>query len=228
MQFRAIVPLFLAASLFVHAQEVPQATQPVGDPAGRAAVANPALRTELLEMMREDQAVRMMGGTPENAGEETNAEDAERTIGDGPLARLFESASRGIRMRRVDARNTARIREIISAHGWPGASMVGNDGALAAFLLVQHADSDPGFQRRCLELMTAAPPGEVSPSHVAYLTDRVLVNERKPQRYGTQFWTVNGELEPRPIEDEANVDQRRAEVGLEPMDAYRRRLMSGE
>lgn len=76
--------------------------------------------------------------------------------------------------------------------------------------------------------MTAAPPGEVSPSHVAYLTDRVLVNERKPQRYGTQFWTVNGELEPRPIEDEANVDQRRAEVGLEPMDAYRRRLMSGE
>ena len=49
-----------------------------------------------------------------------------------------------------------RIREIIEQHGWPGASLVGEDGASAAWLLVQHADDDPAFQERALELMRGA------------------------------------------------------------------------
>lgn len=125
VQFRAIVPLFLAASLFVHAQEVPQATQPVGDPAGRAAVANPALRTELLEMMREDQAVRMMGGTPENAGEETNAEDAERTIGDG---RSLACSNR----RRGEFACVASMRETLRASGKSSVHTAGRARAWSA------------------------------------------------------------------------------------------------
>ena len=61
---------------------------------------------------------------------------------------------------------------------------------------------------------------------MAYLTDRVLVAEGKPQRYGSQFFTVDGELKPRPIEDEANVDARRKEVGLGTMAQYTK-LMKG-
>ena len=66
--------------------------------------------------------------------------------------------------------------------------MVGGDGEHAAWLLAQHADSDPEFQRICLDLVTQAVAcGEALPTELAYLTDRVLLAEGKPQEYGTQF-----------------------------------------
>jgi hypothetical protein len=46
------------------------------------------------------------------------------------------------------------------------------------------------------------------------------VGEGKKQVYGTQCKLENGEAIPEPIEDEANVDKRRAEVGLQPLAEY--------
>ena len=158
----------------------------------------PWIRTELLEMRRLDQAVRTGEDLPEL-----------RAMGG---------------MMEVDAIHTARMREIVAEYGWPTASKVGEDGASSAWLLVQHADADPSFQRECLELMKAAAPGEVSAVDVAYLTDRVLVNEGKKQIYGTQFWTVDGQNVPRPIEDEAGVEERRAALGMISMKEYTARM----
>ena len=73
-------------------------------------------------------------------------------------------------------------------------------------------------------LTEAVAQKEAQADHLAYLTDRVLVAEGQPQRYGTQFYTDKGELKPRPIEDEANVDARRKEVGLPPLAEYARQL----
>lgn len=116
---------------------------------------------------------------------------------------------------------TARIRELIRERGWPGRSIVGADGASAVWLLVQHADDDPEFQERALELMQAAvDAGEADPQELAYLTDRVRVAQGKPQVYGTQF----GRTGPQPIEDEAHLDERRAAVGLEPFADYAARF----
>ena len=42
----------------------------------------------------------------------------------------------------------------------------------------------------------------------------------QPKVYGTQFTLVNGQCKPRPLEDEANVDTRRKEVGLPPLAEY--------
>ena len=64
------------------------------------------------------------------------------------------------------------------------------------------------------------PRDEIRSSDVAYLTDRVLLAEGKKQVYGTQFTLTNGKCQPRPLEDEAHVDQRRQEVGLPPLAAY--------
>ena len=125
------------------------------------------------------------------------------------------------KLRAIDRANTQRMKEIVARYGWPGSSLVGKDGANAAWLLVQHADADRAFQRECLRLMEqAAAKGEVSKTDLAYLTDRVLVGEGKKQRYGTQAHEVNGRFEPSPIEDPANVDKRRAEVGLQPLAKY--------
>jgi hypothetical protein len=67
---------------------------------------------------------------------------------------------------------------------------------------------------------------EASASHMAYLTDRVLVADGKPQRYGTQFHSVDGKLQPRPTEDPANLDARRKSVGLPPMAEYVKQMQS--
>ena len=126
------------------------------------------------------------------------------------------------KLRAVDARNTARMREIVDTYGWPMKSMVGAGGAHAAWLLVQHADHDVVFQRQCLTLMRALLEiDEVHRQDVAYLTDRVLCNEGKPQIYGTQFHLVSGNSQPRPIKDAENVDKRRLESGLPTLEEYR-------
>ena len=123
---------------------------------------------------------------------------------------------------RIDVANTDRLREIVREHGWPGASLVGQEASHAAWLLVQHADRQLDFQRETLPLLQrAADEGEAKPAHVAYLTDRIRMAEGRCQSYGTQIGDIrNGTAIPWPIEDAENVDHRRRDVGLEPLADY--------
>lgn len=136
------------------------------------------------------------------------------------------------RMRELHERNAARLAAIMEEHGWPGSSLVGEDAAESAWLILQHAIGDPSLQRRGLSLLReAAVVGEVSLIHVAMLEDRIRSNEGRGQRYGTQFdWDEHGLISPLPIEDEPNVDQRRAEIGLAPLaqDTARKRQLAAE
>ena len=159
---------------------------------------HPALRSELLAMAEKDQAVR------------------GRINSEGETPELLEEESR------IDVRNTARMKPILDEFGWPTQSMVGKDGAKAAWLVAIHGDHDTKFQRRCLELMKASlKHDEVSAVHVAYLTDRVHTREGKPQVYGTQYGVIDGVRRYFPIEDLNHVEKRRAEVGLPPLGEYR-------
>jgi hypothetical protein len=121
---------------------------------------------------------------------------------------------------RIDQENTQRLQQIIDEFGWPGRSMVGVDGAHAAWLLLQHADRNPEFQKKGLKLMEQAPAGEVSLQDVAYLTDRVSMKQTGKQVYGTQVRQVDGKWEPQPLVDADAVDKRRAEAGLPPLAEY--------
>ena len=174
--------------------------------AGKSSVKEPALRRELLERVEQDQAIR------------------KELISKG-----VEHPDEAIlaRMRVIDTANTERVRAIVRQHGWPSPELVGHDGAEAAFILVQHAELT--FQKEMLPLVEKAyRSGGLSGQSFALLLDRVLVGEGKPQVYGTQakrFEKWNGQ-EPalEPIEDEANVDKRRAEVGLVSLSEYREML----
>ncbi len=165
-----------------------------------AKIRNPALREELLAMEQIDQEVR----------NDWIKEMSSRTM-DSLIV---------IKMDSVDSINTKRVKEMINRYGWPGVSVVGNDGAEAAFIVVQHS-RDTLFQRSCLKLIrTAFKDGEVSGNDLALLTDRVRVGEGKAQLYGSQAKIVDGKIVVDPIEDEANVDKRRAELDLPPMAEY--------
>ncbi len=180
------------------------------------AVKEASLRRELLAMVNEDQQVRV--AMLKALGEKGIALEDGKAITDPALLKIvLEQIGK---MAAVDQKNRARLKEVVDKHGWPGKSLVGKDGAHAAWLLVQHADGDLAFQKRHLELMKAAPKGDVEAENIAYLTDRVLVAEKKKQIYGTQIQAQGGAFKPYPIEDEASVDKRRGEVGLPPLAEY--------
>ncbi|HET9288979.1 MAG TPA: DUF6624 domain-containing protein [Gaiella sp.] len=161
---------------------------------------NTELAAELARMADEDQRVRR--ALPSDA--------SSPSAFDWP---------RAMEMARVDVENTDRLREIVDEHGWPGRSLVGEEGAEHAWLLAQHASTRLDFQRRVLDLLTAAvAAGEATPRQLAYLTDRVRMSEGKNQIYGTQY--IRDEHDhrvPYPIEDGVHVDARRAGVGLAPL-----------
>jgi hypothetical protein len=75
-----------------------------------------------------------------------------------------------------------RLVEILDIYGWPGKSLVGDDGAEAAWMLALHTMPDPQVLRRCLTLLRAAArTGEASSWQVAFLVDRVSLVERNVQ-----------------------------------------------
>ena len=153
--------------------------------------------------------------------EELRAELLRRVAADQEARHALDAEA----MRAADGENLPWLRQVITDVGWPGKSLVGEDGAQAAWLLAQHADSDPAFQRRCLDLLTtAAERGEATIVQQAYLTDRVLLHEGKPQEYGTQAIARDGRFEPRKLRDPDHVDQRRASVGLGPLAGYLARM----
>jgi hypothetical protein len=123
------------------------------------------------------------------------------------------------RMREVHERHAARLKEIMAEHGWPGRSLVGDDGSRAAWFIAQHAIADPPFQRACAAAIEQAlAKGEAPLTQLAFLVDRIRYYEGAPQIYGTQFeWDENGELNPWPIEDPERVDERRRGAGLNTM-----------
>ena len=93
----------------------------------------------------------------------------------------------------------------------------------AVFPILQHADHT--LQKRMLpQVRTSVELGEIRSEALALLTDRVLAEDGEPQRYGTQAEIVDGAVRLSPIEDEAHVDERRAELGMMSLEHYRAQL----
>lgn len=125
----------------------------------------------------------------------------------------------------LDKRNTERIKQIVDQVGWLTIPRFGQEVSNDAWLLVQHADHDVEFQKKCLKLMKAQPEGAVSKRNIAYLEDRTRVNEGRLQLYGTQFHGEGESYGPRPIEDPEKVNERRAAIGMESLEEYRQQLL---
>jgi len=157
---------------------------------------NPELKRQLLEMVEEDQRVRTeLAATGE----------------------LFQGYA--LKMAEVHRRHAHTLEAMIEQYGRLGRSLVGDHGANAAWLILQHAIGYPELQRRCLPILReAVERGEAEPEHAAYLEDRIRFFERRPQRYGTHFdWDENGQMSPYLLEDPERVDEYRQAVGLSPL-----------
>jgi uncharacterized protein DUF6624 len=125
-------------------------------------------------------------------------------------------------MEAVHRRNVLRLRAIVGQRGWPGRSLVGHDGAAAAWLIVQHAIGEPEQMRWFLPIIEgAARAGEADATQLAMLVDRIRVLEGRPQLYGTQYdWSADGRsmVPSGAIEDPDHLATRRAAAGLGAME----------
>lgn len=169
---------------------------------------NQNLADELVAMMSEDQRV---------------------------LQQLFDagelpSGAYHPRMKALHEQNASRLKEIIGTHGWPGISLVGEEAAKAAWLVVQHSVSDPEFMGESASLLEDAVAREDAAGwQLAFLKDRVCMLSGKPQYYGTQFdidedgWPI-----PFPIEDSARVNERRARLGLNSLEERQEQMTERE
>jgi hypothetical protein len=164
-----------------------------------ANITRPALQNELLQMEREDQEAR------ERFVAAMNAHGGDLPMDDPTRLAVIH----------VDEVNLPKLKHIIDQNGFPTIAMVGIDGVQAAFLLTHHADDDPLFQAKILKIITRRLRiDEIDGNQYALLTDRVLVAQGRHQRYGTQFEKHGDQLTPKPIQDEAQVDERRRALGL--------------
>ncbi|MFA5589463.1 MAG: DUF6624 domain-containing protein [Lysobacteraceae bacterium] len=118
----------------------------------------------------------------------------------------------------LDRENIVRLEELLEVHEWPRISEVGEDAAIAAFLVVQHAAVE--YQEKYLPTVRERyEQGEAKGGWVALLTDRIRVRHGQPQLYGTQsrFDEGSREFGLYPIQDPEQVDARRAELGMEAL-----------
>ncbi|HET6224722.1 MAG TPA: DUF6624 domain-containing protein [Bacteroidia bacterium] len=121
----------------------------------------------------------------------------------------------------TDSLNMLRLDKIIEIHGWPGKKLIGMDGSNMAFIIILHAPLR--YQKKYFEMVkVAVNNGDLNRSSLAYLIDKMLTKEGKDQLYGTQlkYSYENKKYEFKPIEDEKNVNKRRSEVGLGPIEDY--------
>jgi hypothetical protein len=164
-------------------------------------VSDDALRRELVEMAANDQVLRRQPPPTEPAA----------------------LAEYQLRLAAGDRPRTARLRAIVRRYGWPKLSLVGYDGAQAAWLVLQHADL--ATQKAMLRLVRRAfESGDLTGDSYALTLDRVLAFSGRPQIYGSQLkpraqW-ADDEPEPYPIADPAGVDRRRAAMGMRPLAEY--------
>lgn len=118
-----------------------------------------------------------------------------------------------------------QVEKMINKYGFLGFDKVGKDGSNDFWLIVQHCDKFPDFQKKILKGMDKeVKKGNANPNNYAYLYDRVEANAEHKQLFGTQVdYEVNSTGRAFPkygLVDSVNIDKIRKEYGLEPLKVY--------
>ena len=124
-------------------------------------------------------------------------------------------------MMKTDASNLVAVKKIIDDYGWLGPDAVGDKGNQTLFLVIQHSDLET--QKQYMPLMEeAVENGKAKSQSFALLKDRVLLGQGKKQIYGSQIakHQETGEYYVSPLKDPGNVNKRRKEMGLGPIEDY--------
>jgi len=119
--------------------------------------------------------------------------------------------------------NQKKISEIFEQYGFVGFDLAGENGSRNFWMIVQHSDHNPEFQKEVLvEMKKEVDKQNAISTNYGLLVDRVNLNTGKAQIYGTQVtYNMNiGQAYPKKLKDSAKVNERRKSIGLEPIEEY--------
>jgi hypothetical protein len=157
-----------------------------------------------------------------NINEELRTEFLKRKITDQLYREMLgKNDSLWTIQKKYDRENQLFLDSIIDKYGWPGISLIGEDGARSAYLIAQHADNNLKLQKKCLKFMKKALiTNDVYRSDFAYLMDRVMLKKYGFQLFGSQCMLVNELYQSRPLYDEKRVNTLRKYFWMNPLEEY--------
>jgi hypothetical protein len=124
-----------------------------------------------------------------------------------------------IKNAKEDHRNQELVISIIEKCGMPTLQEVNQEQMNAIWLGLQHTESK--YRIKYFPLIEkAVKNGDLSKEQYALMKDRIRMDEGKPQIYGSQI--ENGKLYD--LENPETVNERRREMGLEPIEDYLKRF----
>ncbi len=124
-----------------------------------------------------------------------------------------------IKHAKEDHRNQELVISIIEKCGMPTLQEVNQEQMNAIWLGLQHTVSK--YRIKYFPLIEkAVKNGDLSKEQYALMKDRILMDEGKPQIYGSQI--ENGKLYD--LAEPETVNERRREMGLEPIEDYLRKF----
>lgn len=124
-------------------------------------------------------------------------------------------------IRITDKSNLEVVEKILDEHGWLGADEIGATANTTLFLVIQH--SNLKTQEKYLSMMEkAVKDGKARGTSMALLVDRVNLGKGELQIYGSQLGPDPDTGEPYvlPVIEPEKINERRASVGLQPIEEY--------
>jgi hypothetical protein len=114
-----------------------------------------------------------------------------------------------------DHKNQELVISLLEKCGMPASEEVSEKQLFIIWLVLQHANKK--YRKKYFpEIEKAVNNGDLPKEQYALMKDRILMEEGKPQLYGTQI--RNGKLYK--LESPERVNERRKEMGMEPIEEY--------
>ena len=150
--------------------------------------------------------------------QEVRAEWAKVATGSVTQEETIEYA---MKMEETDSTNLASVSRILDTYGW--SSGLSDAANKAIFLVIDH--SDLKTMNKYIGLFhDAVEKGYLSINDFVTMEDRMLMNAGKPQKYGTQAYSLveDGKtvIYLWPVEDPDKLDALRKSAGLMPIESY--------
>ncbi|QHI36626.1 hypothetical protein IMCC3317_19890 [Kordia antarctica] len=114
--------------------------------------------------------------------------------------------------------NEKKVIAILNTYGWPTKEMIGERGNLTLCNVIQHAENETRI--KYLPMMRqAVKDKKLEPRFLARAVDRIATETGDLQIYGGQmkYYPETKSFNVWPVFDPANIDKRRAKIGLEPI-----------
>ena len=114
--------------------------------------------------------------------------------------------------------NEQKVRHLLDTYGWPDRALIGEQGSLTIANVIQHSDNE--IRIKYLPMMReAVQENKLHPRFLVRAEDRIATERGDLQIYGGQmkYYPETKSFNVWPIYDPANIDKRRAAIGLGPI-----------